>query len=99
MTETVYNRIKYVYDELNQQHYTVYQFEDIERRYKSEYQDDITIFRDDQFVVRYDKAERIFSLETTFSNQKINHEYINKMECLYEVVKEANQNIKNIPYS
>ena len=99
MSETVYNRIKYVYDELNNQHYVSRYFAQVERDYESDRKPEILIFIDEEFSIKYYKEERVFRLKTTLSGSTVNHEYINKMECLYEVVREANMNIKNIPYS
>ena len=97
--ETVYNRLKEFYAALNKDHYVTHSFDDITQEYNSRFKTDITLFRDNQIVLRYHKEERVFSLETTFSNQIVNCDYMNKIDYFYDVMKEANQNIKNIPYS
>ena len=97
--ETVYDRLKETYVALNKDHYITHSFDDVEREYNSRYKNDITLYRDDQIVLRYHKGLREFFLETTFSNQVINGDYINKVSHFYDVLMEANTDIKVLPYS
>ena len=97
--ETVYNRLKEIYAALDQNHYITHSFDDITQEYNSRFKTDITLFRDNQIALMYSKNMRVFFLETTYSNQIIDFEYMNKINYFYELTREANMNIKNVPYS
>ncbi|MFA5733263.1 MAG: hypothetical protein WC934_14840 [Acidithiobacillus sp.] len=54
----------------------------------------VSIYRSSNFNLDYDKRANEFKLETTYSNQEITDEWIEKAKTLNELVKDANTSKK-----
>lgn len=58
----------------------------IEGEYNSTFYGDVVILHDDNFSLEYNKRIEQFILQTTFSNQTITNDWIQKLNTIYNLI-------------